>query len=88
MRGDMDTRCSSPSYGSSSSCRSSPTIPNSPPPQNYSSIMPPGTMADVGALAITITDSVYESAAKLLFLGVKWARSIPSFMQVRFSNIL
>lgn len=28
-------------------------------------------------------ENVYESAAKLLFLGVKWARSIPSFMQVR-----
>ena len=27
-------------------------------------------------------ENVYESAAKLLFLGVKWARSIPSFMQV------
>ena len=31
-------------------------------------------------------DCIYESAAKLLFLGVKWARSIPSFMQVRHSR--
>lgn len=27
-------------------------------------------------------ENVYESAAKLLFFGVKWARSIPSFNQV------
>ena len=27
-------------------------------------------------------ENVYENAAKLLFIGVKWARSIPSFMQV------
>lgn len=37
-------------------------------------------------LAASLTESVYESAAKLLFLGVKWARSIPSFMQVRCSR--
>ncbi len=26
------------------------------------------------------TDNVYESAAKLLFMCVKWAKSIPSFV--------
>lgn len=27
-------------------------------------------------------DNVYESAAKILFLAVKWARSIPAFLQL------
>ncbi|XP_046396813.1 photoreceptor-specific nuclear receptor-like [Ischnura elegans] len=31
-------------------------------------------------------DGVYESAAKLLFLAVKWARSIPSFLQLPFRD--
>ncbi|KAK6617432.1 hypothetical protein RUM43_014441 [Polyplax serrata] len=31
-------------------------------------------------------ESVYESAAKLLFLTVKWARSIPSFLQLTFHD--
>lgn len=29
-----------------------------------------------------VNESVYESAAKLLFLSVKWARSVPSFLNV------
>ncbi|XP_076057915.1 photoreceptor-specific nuclear receptor-like isoform X2 [Oratosquilla oratoria] len=41
---------------------------------------------DVSALMITPSDNVYESAAKLLFLGVKWARSIPSFLQLPFRD--
>lgn len=31
-------------------------------------------------------ENVYESAAKLLFLTVKWARSIPSFLQLTFHD--
>lgn len=31
-------------------------------------------------------ESIYESAAKLLFLTVKWARSIPSFLQLSFND--
>lgn len=27
-------------------------------------------------------ENTYESAAKLLFLAIKWARTIPSFLQV------
>ncbi|XP_066982109.1 photoreceptor-specific nuclear receptor-like [Macrobrachium rosenbergii] len=46
---------------------------------------PPITV-DAGALVISPSDSVYENAAKLLFLGVKWARSIPSFMQLPFRD--
>jgi len=35
-----------------------------------------------------IHESIYESAAKLLFLSVKWARSVPSFLNVRHVYIL
>ena len=31
---------------------------------------------------LTSTENVYESAAKLLFLSIKWARSVPSFGSV------
>ncbi|XP_011297878.1 nuclear receptor subfamily 2 group E member 1-like [Fopius arisanus] len=31
-------------------------------------------------------ENVYESAAKLLFLAVKWARSIPSFLELSFRD--
>ncbi|KAG8223971.1 hypothetical protein J437_LFUL005584 [Ladona fulva] len=34
----------------------------------------------------TQLDGVYELAAKLLFLSVKWARSIPSFLQLPFAD--
>ncbi|XP_045120377.1 nuclear receptor subfamily 2 group E member 1-like isoform X2 [Portunus trituberculatus] len=62
----------------------SPTSP-SPPINAMQSSAPPITV-DAGALVISPTDSVYENAAKLLFLGVKWARSIPSFMQLPFRD--
>ena len=29
------------------------------------------------------SESVYESAAKLLFMSIKWARSVPSFLQLQ-----
>lgn len=32
--------------------------------------------------SLLLTENVYESAARLLFLAVKWARSIPSFLEV------
>lgn len=28
-------------------------------------------------------ESIYESAAKLLFMSIKWARSVPSFLQLQ-----
>ncbi|XP_048504800.1 nuclear receptor subfamily 2 group E member 1-like isoform X2 [Athalia rosae] len=37
-------------------------------------------------LSLLPTENVYESAAKLLFLAVKWARSIPSFLQLSFRD--
>ncbi|KAJ4442864.1 hypothetical protein ANN_04457, partial [Periplaneta americana] len=37
---------------------------------------------DLTCLTLLPAENVYESAAKLLFLAVKWARSIPSFLQV------
>lgn len=32
------------------------------------------------------SENIYEFAAKLLFLTVKWARSIPSFLQLSFHD--
>jgi len=38
---------------------------------------------DLTCLTLLPAENIYESAAKLLFLAVKWARSIPSFLQVQ-----
>ena len=32
------------------------------------------------------SESVYESAAKLLFMSIKWAKSVPSFLQLQESD--
>lgn len=39
---------------------------------------------DISCLSLFPAENIYESAAKLLFLAVKWARTIPSFLQVGF----
>ncbi|XP_068084382.1 photoreceptor-specific nuclear receptor-like [Anabrus simplex] len=41
---------------------------------------------DLTCLTLLPAENVYESAAKLLFLAVKWARSIPSFLQLSFRD--
>ncbi|XP_042879915.1 nuclear receptor subfamily 2 group E member 1-like [Penaeus japonicus] len=74
---------------SPSSNTSTPTPSPSTPPTPTSTALTPGAppiSVDPGSLVITPSDSVYENAAKLLFLGVKWARSIPSFMQLPFRD--
>ncbi|XP_047500746.1 nuclear receptor subfamily 2 group E member 1-like [Penaeus chinensis] len=74
---------------SPSSNTSTPTPSPSTPPTPTSTALTPGAppiSVDPGSLVITPADSVYENAAKLLFLGVKWARSIPSFMQLPFRD--
>lgn len=38
---------------------------------------------DVPYLSLFPAENVYESAAKLLFIAIKWARTIPSFLQVK-----
>lgn len=32
------------------------------------------------------TENTYETAARLLFMSVKWARNIPSFLQLPFRD--
>lgn len=44
--------------------------------------LPPGTALGGLGPPPACFDNVYESAAKILFLAVKWARSIPAFLQV------
>lgn len=48
--------------------------------------LPPASSSDAG----TDQEAVFESAARLLFLAVKWAKSIPSFSQTnsRDQNLL
>ncbi|XP_045470371.1 nuclear receptor subfamily 2 group E member 1-like [Harmonia axyridis] len=37
-------------------------------------------------LTLFPVENIYESAAKLLFLAIKWARTIPSFLQLSFRD--
>ncbi|XP_071512883.1 photoreceptor-specific nuclear receptor-like isoform X2 [Panulirus ornatus] len=74
----------SPTVSPSSTPTSSPGSPVTPTSAALG-VAPPMNV-DASSLVITHTDSVYENAAKLLFLGVKWARSIPSFMQLPFRD--
>ncbi|KAB0798531.1 hypothetical protein PPYR_09524 [Photinus pyralis] len=41
---------------------------------------------DISSLSLFPTENVYESSAKLLFLAVKWARTIPSFLQLSYRD--
>jgi hypothetical protein len=33
-------------------------------------------------MLLSATENVYETAAKLLFMCVRWAKSIPSYLQL------
>lgn len=37
---------------------------------------------ELPCLSLFPVENIYESAAKLLFLCIKWTRSVPSFLQV------
>ncbi|XP_019872455.2 nuclear receptor subfamily 2 group E member 1-like [Aethina tumida] len=41
---------------------------------------------DLPSLNLFPTENIYESAAKLLFLSIKWARTIPSFLQLSYRD--
>ncbi|KAJ8961283.1 hypothetical protein NQ318_008968 [Aromia moschata] len=41
---------------------------------------------EVPCLNLFPAENVYESAAKLLFLAIKWARTIPSFLQLSYRD--
>lgn len=41
---------------------------------------------EIPTLSLFPADNTYETAARLLFLSIKWAKSIPSFLQVRFPH--
>lgn len=41
---------------------------------------------DIPCLNLFPAENVYESAAKLLFLAIKWAKSIPSFLQLSYRD--
>ena len=50
--------------------------------------VPPPTLANFGSISshLVPSESVYESAAKLLFMSIKWAKSVPSFLQLQESD--
>ncbi|XP_045595951.2 photoreceptor-specific nuclear receptor isoform X1 [Procambarus clarkii] len=80
-----EAKAPTPSPASPPTTPSPSSGPTTPISAAHHGAAPPITI-DPGALVITPSDSVYENAAKLLFLGVKWARSIPSFMQLPFRD--
>ncbi|KAJ8917509.1 hypothetical protein NQ315_005558 [Exocentrus adspersus] len=41
---------------------------------------------EVPCLNLFPAENIYESAAKLLFLAIKWARTIPSFLQLSYRD--
>ncbi|XP_063224740.1 nuclear receptor subfamily 2 group E member 1-like [Bacillus rossius redtenbacheri] len=57
---------------------------------SFEQLRPGGRQCPLRPLDLTClaspADNVYESAAKLLFLAVKWARSVPSFLQLSFRD--
>ncbi|CAH0557197.1 unnamed protein product [Brassicogethes aeneus] len=46
----------------------------------------PTRQFDLPNLGIFPAENIYESSAKLLFLAIKWARSIPSFLQLSYRD--
>ncbi|XP_057657413.1 nuclear receptor subfamily 2 group E member 1-like [Diorhabda carinulata] len=42
--------------------------------------------SDLSYLNLFPAENIYESAAKLLFLSIKWARTIPSFLQLSYGD--
>lgn len=41
---------------------------------------------EIPCLNLFPAENIYESAAKLLFLSIKWAKSIPSFLQLSYRD--
>ena len=52
-----------------------------PPPQS-----PASTGAPTAFLPFATPDNVYETAARLLFMAVKWAKNLPSFAALPFRD--
>ncbi|XP_060517052.1 nuclear receptor subfamily 2 group E member 1-like [Cylas formicarius] len=47
----------------------------------------PQSAVDIETAPLSVfAEPVYESAAKLLFLAIKWARTIPSFLQLSYKD--
>ena len=41
---------------------------------------------DSHSISLFVPENIYETAARLLFMSVKWARNIPSFLQLPFRD--
>ncbi|XP_076090891.1 nuclear receptor subfamily 2 group E member 1-like [Mytilus galloprovincialis] len=86
------TSSTSPKSSSDESPKLAPRVlPFSPPSSAYQqSIHQPFPKYTQVAMtpdnALLANDNIYETAARLLFMCVKWARSIPSFLQLPFRD--
>ncbi|XP_071096820.1 nuclear receptor subfamily 2 group E member 1-like [Haliotis cracherodii] len=57
-----------------------------PPPQFPTHLHLLQTNADHGSYVNAAAENTYETAARLLFMSVKWARNIPSFLHLPFRD--
>ena len=55
-----------------------------PPP--HAPIHMPTPVVDHNTYVNAAAENIYETAARLLFMSVKWARNIPSFLQLPFRD--
>ncbi|GAB6026797.1 hypothetical protein CHUAL_013290 [Chamberlinius hualienensis] len=61
-------------------------IPTAHPFSSHMSSGPTDVPNDFISVSFPSSENAYECAAKLLFFSVKWARSIPSFLQLPFRD--
>ncbi|XP_047740525.1 mucin-5AC-like [Hyalella azteca] len=77
-RETLASKCDEATLGNSSSAESDQDLTKK---RTYESCS-----AESSAPCSVMQENVYETAAKLLFFGVKWARSIPSFTQLSLKD--
>ncbi len=82
---------SSVSSGLSCDTRPGPPIITSVPshvqlPHPHPPIHIPTPVVDHTTYVSAAAENIYETAARLLFMSVKWARNIPSFLQLPFRD--
>ena len=80
------TLLSSPDFNKASLAAFDFKAPGTPLDFSFSSPRKPLSPPTLSIPPIAPAENIYESAAKLLFMSVKWSRSIPSFQQLAASD--
>ena len=80
------TLLSSPDFNKASLAAFDFRAPGTPLDFSFSSPRKPLSPPTLSIPPIAPAENIYESAAKLLFMSVKWSRSIPSFQQLAASD--